>query len=109
MNDHLNEDLLEMRHITKSFARMVANDDVSFSIKKGEIRAILGENGAGKSTLMNVLYGLYKKDAGTIIWKGQELNVESPAEAIKAGIGMIHQHFQLERDLSRVFYHSATN
>lgn len=95
MNDHLNEDLLEMRHITKSFARMVANDDVSFSIKKGEIRAILGENGAGKSTLMNVLYGLYKKDTGTIIWKGQELNVESPAEAIKAGIGMIHQHFQL--------------
>ena len=95
MSNRLNEDLLEMRHITKSFARMVANDDVSFSIQKGEIRAILGENGAGKSTLMNVLYGLYKRDSGTIIWKGRELDIESPAEAIKVGIGMIHQHFQL--------------
>lgn len=95
MSELENENLLEMHHITKSFARHVANDDVSFSIKKGEIRAILGENGAGKSTLMNVLYGLYTKDSGTIIWKGEELDVSSPAEAIKVGIGMIHQHFQL--------------
>ncbi len=87
--------LLEMRHITKSFARHVANDDVSFSMNRGEIRAILGENGAGKSTLMNILYGLYGKDSGTVIWKGEELNASSPSEAIRAGIGMIHQHFQL--------------
>ncbi len=95
MSEFATENLLEMHHITKVFARLVANDDVSFSIKRGEIRAILGENGAGKSTLMNVLYGLYRKDSGKIIWKGQELDFDSPAEAIKAGIGMIHQHFQL--------------
>ena len=87
--------LLEMRHITKRFARTLANDDVDFSLKEGEIRAILGENGAGKSTLMNMLYGLIKKDAGTIVWKGKETEVNSPAEAIQLGIGMIHQHFQL--------------
>ncbi len=91
----MGEKLLEMKHITKSFARLVANDDVSFSVDRGEIRAVLGENGAGKSTLMNVLYGLYKKDSGTILWKGKELNAKSPAEAIEAGVGMIHQHFQL--------------
>lgn len=87
--------LLEMHHITKRFARTLANDDVDFTLKEGEIRAILGENGAGKSTLMNMLYGLIKKDNGSIIWKGTEIDVSSPAEAINLGIGMIHQHFQL--------------
>ncbi len=89
------EYLLEMRHITKRFSRTLANDDVEFSLKEGEIRAILGENGAGKSTLMNMLYGLIRKDSGTIVWKGEEIAIDSPSEAIKAGIGMIHQHFQL--------------
>ena len=89
------ENLLEMHHITKRFAKIVANDDVSLEIRKGEIHALLGENGAGKSTLMNMLYGLLKRDEGTIIWKGKEVTVHSPAEAIELGIGMIHQHFQL--------------
>lgn len=89
------ENLLEMHHITKRFAKVVANEDVSLEVRKGEIHALLGENGAGKSTLMNMLYGLLKKDEGTIIWKGKEVAVHSPAEAIELGIGMIHQHFQL--------------
>ncbi len=90
-----NENLLEMHHITKRFSRVLANDDVNFSVRKGEIHALLGENGAGKSTLMNMLYGLIKKDEGTILWNGKEVAVHSPAEAIQVGIGMIHQHFQL--------------
>ena len=93
--DGSKENLLEMHHITKRFAKIVANDDVSLEIRKGEIHALLGENGAGKSTLMNMLYGLLKRDEGTIIWKGKEVTVHSPAEAIELGIGMIHQHFQL--------------
>lgn len=87
--------LLEMYHITKRFANVVANDDVSLTVKEGEIHALLGENGAGKSTLMNMLYGLLKRDEGEIIWKGENASIHSPAEAIETGIGMIHQHFQL--------------
>ncbi len=86
---------LEMRHITKRFANVIANDDVSLTVKKGEIHALLGENGAGKSTLMNMLYGLVKRDEGEILWKGKPVSIQSPAEAINVGIGMIHQHFQL--------------
>lgn len=89
------EILLEMKHITKRFAKVLANDDVSLTVFKGEIHALLGENGAGKSTLMNLLYGLLKRDNGTILWKGNALSLQSPAQAIEAGIGMIHQHFQL--------------
>lgn len=89
------EELLKMRHVTKRFAKVLANDDVSLDVCRGEIHALLGENGAGKSTLMNMLYGLLKRDEGTITWKGKEVNVHSPAEAIELGIGMIHQHFQL--------------
>lgn len=89
------ENMIEMRGITKRFSRVLANDNVDFSVKKGEIRALLGENGAGKSTLMNVLYGLIEKDAGQIFWKGVEVTVNSPSEALNIGIGMIHQHFQL--------------
>ena len=85
--------MVEMRHITKSFGKLVANNDVSLKIRKSEIHALLGENGAGKSTLMNVLYGLYGKDEGTILWEGQEVSIKDPDEAIKLGIGMIHQHF----------------
>ncbi|MDR2156505.1 MAG: ABC transporter ATP-binding protein [Clostridiales Family XIII bacterium] len=89
------EILLEMRNITKRFANVTANDDVSLTVYKGEIHALLGENGAGKSTLMNILYGLMKRDAGRVLFKGREISLHSPAQAIEAGIGMIHQHFQL--------------
>jgi simple sugar transport system ATP-binding protein len=92
---NVHENIFEMRNVTKAFARVVANDDVNFSVRKGEIHALLGENGAGKSTLMNILYGLLKKDSGSVLWNGRELAISSPAEAIQAGIGMIHQHFQL--------------
>jgi general nucleoside transport system ATP-binding protein len=89
------EYILEMQHITKIFPRIVANDDVSFALRKGEIHALLGENGAGKSTLMSVLFGLYKPDGGQIIVKGKEVKINNPEEANRMGIGMVHQHFKL--------------
>jgi len=84
-----------MQHITKIFPRIVANDNVSFQLKKGEIHALLGENGAGKSTLMSVLFGLYKPDGGQIVVKGEEARINNPEEANHLGIGMVHQHFKL--------------
>ena len=84
-----------MQHITKRFPRIVANDDVSFALRKGEIHALLGENGAGKSTLMSVLFGLYKPDGGQIFVKGKEVKINNPQEANRLGIGMVHQHFKL--------------
>ena len=90
-----NEYIVEMQHITKTFGSLVANNDISLKIKKGEVHALLGENGAGKSTLMNVLYGLYGKDKGKIIWNGKEAHIKQPDDAIALGIGMIHQHFML--------------
>jgi general nucleoside transport system ATP-binding protein len=87
--------LVEMRNITKRFPGVVANDDVSFDVAAGEVHALLGENGAGKSTLMRMLYGLYKPDEGEILIDGKQYVFHSPAEAIRAGIGMIHQHFML--------------
>lgn len=86
---------LQMRGITKRFPGVLANDHVDFDLRKGEIHALLGENGAGKSTLMNILYGLYTPDAGTIYLDGQEVTIHSPADAIAHGIGMVHQHFML--------------
>lgn len=86
---------LEMQRITKSFGGVKANDDISLEVFKGEIHALLGENGAGKTTLMNVLYGLYKPDFGTIKINGKETEINSPLDAIAQGIGMIHQHFML--------------
>ena len=86
-----NEYIVEMQHITKTFGSLVANNDISLKIKKGEVHALLGENGAGKSTLMNVLYGLYGKDKGKIIWNGKEAHIKQPDDAIALGIGMIHQ------------------
>ena len=86
---------VEMHGITKAFARVLANDRVNFTVRKGEIHALVGENGAGKSTLMRILYGLYHPDAGTISIMGKRANFKSPADAIRAGIGMVHQSFML--------------
>ena len=92
MTDEL---VLEMRGITKAFPGIVANDDVGLDVRKGEVHALLGENGAGKSTLMNILYGLYKPDKGEILVHGKPVVFGSAKDAIRAGIGMVHQHFML--------------
>ena len=86
---------LELRGITKRFPGVVANDNVNLSLNTGEVLSLIGENGAGKSTLMSVLYGMYKPDEGQIVIDGTELVFASPADAIAAGIGMVHQHFML--------------
>jgi general nucleoside transport system ATP-binding protein len=86
---------LELRGITKRFGALVANDDINFTVNPGEIHALLGENGAGKSTLMNIVYGLVQPDSGQILMDGQPLDIRGPAEALAAGIGMVHQHFML--------------
>lgn len=86
---------VEMRGVTKRFPGVRANDNVDFSVRKGEIHALLGENGAGKSTLMNVLAGLYQPNEGTILINGSPVRFNSPRDAIAAGVGMVHQHFML--------------
>src|SRR5437667_12351879 len=84
-----------MHGIVKKFPGVVANDHVSLEIVQGEVHALLGENGAGKSTLMNILYGLYKADEGQILRQGRPVVFSSAKDAIRAGIGMVHQHFML--------------
>ena len=91
---------ISISHVTKSFGTFRALDDVSIDVEKGAIHAILGENGAGKSTLMNVLYGLYQPDEGTIAIDARPIRLQSPHEAIANGIGMIHQHFMLVSSLT---------
>ncbi len=86
---------VEMKGITKTFGSVIANQKINFDLKYGEIHALLGENGAGKSTLMNILYGLYHPDSGNIYINGQKCDFRSPFDAIRAGIGMVHQHFML--------------
>ena len=86
---------LELRGITKTFPGVVANDDVNLRLATGEVVALIGENGAGKSTLMSILYGMYRPDGGTIRLDGRDVVFSSPADAIAAGIGMVHQHFML--------------
>jgi ABC-type uncharacterized transport system ATPase subunit len=88
---------IEMKGITKYFAstRVRANEQVDFSVERGEIHALVGENGAGKTTLMNILYGLIKPDAGDIFIDSQKVQIDNPDDAIKHGIGMVHQHFKL--------------
>jgi len=87
--------LIEMRGITKEFPGLIANDDVTLRLKKGEIHALLGENGAGKSTLMSVLFGLYRAEKGDIVKNGEPVSVNGPNDAGRLGIGMVHQHFKL--------------
>src|SRR3990170_2947482 len=87
--------ILELEGITKRFPGVLANDNISFSLEEGEIHGLLGENGAGKTTLMNILYGLYHPDEGKIRIRGQSVRIASSGDAIRAGIGMVHQHFML--------------
>ncbi len=87
--------MLELKNITKTFGNVVANDNVSIKIKKGTIHAIVGENGAGKSTVMRIAYGFYTADSGEILVDGNHVNIKSPEDAIRLGIGMVHQHFML--------------
>src|SRR5258708_10610645 len=95
LNAGANVTILQVEGITKRFPGILANDNVSLSLQRGEILALLGENGAGKSTLMNIIYGLYHADEGTVLIKGKQVHFSSPREAIQSGIGMVHQHFQL--------------
>ena len=89
------EELVVLRGIVKRFPGVIANDHVDFTLRKGEVHALLGENGAGKTTLVNILYGLYKPDEGEIYVKGRKVELKSPRDAIELGIGMVHQNFRL--------------
>ena len=88
---------LEMKGITKYFSStdVQANDNVNLTVEAGEVLALVGENGAGKTTLMNILYGLIKPDSGEIFINGEKVQIGHPDDAIKNGIGMVHQHFKL--------------
>ncbi len=89
------DEILRFEQVSKFFPGVVANDKVDLTVYRGEIHTLLGENGAGKSTLMNILYGLYRADGGTIFYDGRPVDIASPNDAMKYGIGMIHQHFML--------------
>ncbi len=89
------EPLVSMVNIVKRFPGVIANDHVNFDLMPGEIHALLGENGAGKTTLMNILYGIYKPDEGEIYVRGRKVRIRSPKDAMRLGIGMVHQHFLL--------------
>ena len=92
--------ILEFKKITKRFENVIANDHLDLDIERGEIHALLGENGAGKTTLMNILFGLYSLDEGSVFLKGEPVRIRNPSQAIDLGIGMIHQHFMLVDRLS---------
>jgi len=91
---------VEMRGITKQFGEVLANDHISLAIPDQSIHAIIGENGAGKSTVMNILYGFYKADEGEILIDGEPRAIDGPGDAIKLGLGMVHQHFMLVEPLT---------
>lgn len=93
---------LVLKEICKVFDTVVANDHINLKVERGEVHALLGENGAGKTTLMNILYGLYKPTSGEIFLNGEHVHIFSPKEAIRLGIGMVHQHFMLIPELSVV-------
>lgn len=95
INDASEDFVIEMRHITKEFPGIIANDDITLQLRRGEIHALLGENGAGKSTLMSVLFGLYQPEKGEILKNGQVVKINNPNDATALGIGMVHQHFKL--------------
>lgn len=91
---------IELHGIVKRFPGVIANDDIDFTVRAGEVHALLGENGAGKTTLMRILYGLYQPDEGEILIDGQPVAIHSPSDSINLGLGMIHQHFMLVPTLS---------
>ncbi|MFV0504547.1 MAG: ABC transporter ATP-binding protein [Lachnospirales bacterium] len=91
----MSEYIIEMKNITKKFPKIIANNNITLRIKKGEIFALLGENGAGKSTLMSILFGMYEPEAGEIYIRGKKEVISSPNHAVKLNIGMVHQHFKL--------------
>ena len=95
MADMEREIVLEARGVTKTFPGVVANEDVSLTLRRGEVLSLLGENGAGKTTLMNILYGLYHPDAGEVLVRGEVVRIDGPSDSIARGIGMVHQHFML--------------
>ena len=86
---------IELKHITKRFGKVVANNDINLTLKKGEILSLLGENGSGKTTLMNMLSGIYYPDEGEVYVDGKKVEIKSPKDAFDLHIGMIHQHFKL--------------
>ena len=92
--------IIELKHITKVFPAIVANDDISFDVRRGEIHAIVGENGAGKSTLMNIMYGLLQPTSGEILLNGKPVRIETSTKALNLGLGMVHQHFMLVQDFT---------
>ena len=89
------DEFLRMEHVSKRFGDFYANREIDLTVRRGEVHTLLGENGAGKSTLMNVLIGLYQPTEGTIYLNGKKVRIDSPAQAVKLGIGMVHQHFML--------------
>jgi ABC-type uncharacterized transport system ATPase subunit len=96
------EIIIETDNLVKHFPQVLANDKISFEVRKGEIHCLLGENGAGKTTLSKCLYGFYQPDEGKIFYKGKQVTIASPADAIRLGIGLVHQHFVLIDPLSVV-------
>ena len=100
LNNKYNNHFVEFKNITKKFPRVIANNNISFNIKKGSVHALLGENGAGKSTLVKVLYGLLSADIGYINFNNEVLKINSPSQARKKGIGMVFQHFSLFESLT---------
>lgn len=91
---------IQLKNVTKRFGKVIANDNINLSVKKGEILSILGENGSGKTTLMNMISGIYFPDEGEIFIDGREVTIRSPKDAFSLGIGMVHQHFKLINVLS---------
>lgn len=96
----MSSELISVKNITKVFGKVVANNNIDFSVNAGEIHALLGENGAGKSTLMNMLSGVYTPDSGSIFIHGEKVHFSSPKDSIKAGIGMVFQHFKLVESMT---------
>ena len=86
---------IQLKNVTKTFGKVVANKNVNLDVKKGEILSLLGENGSGKTTLMNMISGIYFPDSGEIMIEGRKVEIRSPKDAYDLGIGMIHQHFKL--------------